>query len=81
MSNELKFHYSFLYNSSNIEMIHELCRYLCYIHRIEVGDDLILIRKSTNIKCKMGMNSITKKSLRPISVAGSLTQLSSFQYF
>ena len=37
-----------------------------------------VIRKSTNIECKMRIDSSTTKSFRPISVAVSLTQLGSF---
>ena len=73
MSNEIKFHYSFY-------TIHPTLKwFMNYVDTsviYQIYDKVI--RKSTNIECKMGMNSITKKSLRLISVAGSLTQLGSF---
>ena len=48
---------------------------------IKIIDQRDLNKETTKIKCKMKIKSITKKSLRPISVAHSLTQLGSFQYF
>ena len=48
------------------------------VHRIAIGNNLIIIRNSKNIESKIRIDSITKKSFRPISVAVSLTQLGSF---
>ena len=48
------------------------------VHRIAIGNNLIIIRNSKNIESKIRIDSITKKSFRPISVSVSLTQLGSF---
>ena len=62
-------------NYVDTSFINEICD---KVHRIAIGNDLILIRKSKNIECKIRIDSITKKSFRPISVSVSLTQLGSF---